>query len=128
MDLTYTGRGVQVTEEIRETAEHKLARLGRMEPRTTRIDLEFINEHHPKPDGLKRVEAALRIPRKTFFAHAEAPDVPSALDDVAEKLERQLRDHHGKRRGRKHRGLESAHVNPGPADTHDEPGASEGDR
>ncbi len=128
MDLTYTGRGVQVTEEMRETAEHKLARLGRMEPRTTRIDLTFINEHHPKPDGLKRVEAALRIPRKTFFAHAEAPDVPSALDDVAEKLERQLRDHHGKRRGRKHRGLESAHVNPGPADTPDEPGASEGDR
>ena len=128
MDLTYTGRGVAVTEEIRETAVHKLARLERMDPRITRIDLEFINEHHPKLDGLKRVEAALRIPRKTFLAHAEAVDVPSALDDVAEKLERQLRDHHGKRRSRLHRGLESAHVNPGTADTDEEPGVSEGDR
>ena len=80
------------------------------------IDLEFINEHHPKLDGLKRVEASLRIPRKTFFAHAEAPDVPTALDDVAEKLERQLRDHRGKKRSRLHRGLESAHLSPGATD------------
>jgi ribosomal subunit interface protein len=117
MELTFTGRGIPITDQLRATAEHKLARLGRMDPRTTRIDLEFINEHHPKLDGLKRVEAALRIPRKTFFAHAEASDVPSALDDVAEKLERQLRDHHGKRRSRVHRGLESAHLSPGSADT-----------
>jgi ribosomal subunit interface protein len=117
MDLTFTGRGLQVTDEIREVARHKLARLGRMEPRTTRIDLEFIGEHHPTLDGVKRIEAALRIPRKTFFAHAEAPDVPSALDHVSEKLERQLRDHHGKRRSRLHRGLESAQPGPGDADT-----------
>ena len=116
MDLTFTGRGLPVTEDLREAAERKLARLGRMEPRATRIDLEFINEHHPTLDGLKRVEASLRIPRKTFFAHAEAPDVLTALDDVAEKLERQLRDHHGKKRSRLHRGLESAHLSPGASD------------
>jgi putative sigma-54 modulation protein len=116
MDLTFTGRGVSVTDDLREAAEHKLARLGRLEPRITGIDLEFINEHHPKIDGLKRVEASLRIPRKTFFAHAEAPDVPTALDDVAEKLERQLRDHRGKKRSRLHRGLESAHLIPGATD------------
>jgi ribosomal subunit interface protein len=117
MELTYTGRGLTVTDEIRETAQHKLARLERLEPRTTRIDLEFISEHHPKPDGMKRVEAALSIPRKTFRAHAEAGDVPSALDHVAEKLERQLRDHHGKRRSGYRRGLESAHLSPEVADT-----------
>jgi len=117
MDLTYTGRGLTVTDEIREAAQHKLAPLERLEPRTTRIDLEFISEHHPKPDGMKRVEAALSIPRKTFRAHAEAGDVPSALDGVAEKLERQLRDHHGKRRSGYRRGLESAHLSPEAADT-----------
>ena len=117
MDLTFTGRGLQVTDEMREVAEHKLSRLGRMEPRATRIDLKFINEHHPTVNGQKRVEAALKTPRKSFFAHAEASDVPSALDDVAEKLERQLRDHHGKRRSRLHRGLESPHLSPGTADT-----------
>jgi ribosome-associated translation inhibitor RaiA len=40
----------------------------------------------------------LRIPRKTFRAHAEADEVPAAIDLVRAKLERQLRDHHGKKR------------------------------
>ncbi len=109
MDLTFTGRGMQVTDEIKETAERKVKTLGRIEPRATGIDLQLINEHHPKPDGAKRIEAALRIPRKTFRAHAEAADVPAALDLVVGKLERQLRDHHGKKRASKlKRGLESA--------------------
>jgi len=121
MDLTFTGRGLAVTDEVRATAGHKLARLERMEPRTSRIDLEFIGEHYPSPDGVKRVQAALHIPRKTFRAHAEADDVPTAIDRVADKLERQLRDHHGKRRAALHRGgLESAHPGTPAADTEDD--------
>jgi ribosomal subunit interface protein len=112
MDLSFTGRGVQVTEDIRLTAERKLAPLQRLEPRATGIDIELINEHHPRVDGLKRVEAALRIPRKTFRAEAEADDVPTAIDRVKDKLERQLRDHHGRKRPKKKRGLESALTRP----------------
>ena len=51
MDLTFTGRGLGVTDAVRETAEHKLAAISRLEPRATRIDLEFIAEHHPRVDG-----------------------------------------------------------------------------
>src|ERR1044071_3885197 len=69
MDMTFTGRGLEVTDTIRGLAEQKLAPLGRIEPRATALDLELINEHHPRMDGVKRVEAALRIPRKTFRAH-----------------------------------------------------------
>jgi len=112
MDLSFTGRGVQVTEDIRLTAERKLAPLERLEPRATRIDLELINEHHPSFDGLKQVKAALRIPRKTFRVHAEADDVPTAIDRVKDKLERQLRDHHGRKRPKQRRGLESALTEP----------------
>jgi ribosomal subunit interface protein len=104
---------VRVTEEIRMAAERKLAPLERLEPRTVRIEVELINEHHPRPDGLKRVEAALRIPRKTFRAEAEAEDVPTAIDRVKDKLERQLRDHHGRKRlWKQKRGLESALTHP----------------
>ena len=98
MDMTFTGRGLHVTDTIRDMAEHKLGPLSRIEPRATNLDVEVINEHHPRPGGLKRVEASLRIPRKTFRAHAEADDVPAAIDLVRAKLERQLRDHHGKKR------------------------------
>src|SRR5215210_3906006 len=85
MELTFTGRGLPVSDDIREQAKHKLSRLERIEPRTVRIDLEFVAEHHPRPDGLKMIKAALKIPRKTFRARAEADDVRTALDHVAEK-------------------------------------------
>jgi ribosomal subunit interface protein len=98
MDMTFTGRGVQVTDSVRSMAEQKLAPLGRIEPRAITLELELINEHHPTVDGVKRVEGALRIPRKTFRATAEADDLPTAVDRVRDKLERQLRDHHGKKK------------------------------
>jgi ribosomal subunit interface protein len=96
MDLTFTGRGLPVSHDVREQAAHKLARLERLEPRAMRIDLEFSAEHHPSPDGLKTIKAALKIPRKTFRARAEADDVRTALDHVAEKLERQIREYHSR--------------------------------
>ena len=120
MDLSFTGRGLEVTDEVRERAEHKLARLERLEPRVTRVDLEFIDEHHPRIDGTKRVEAAFHVPRKTFRAEAEAEDVLTALDRVADRLERQIRDYHGRKRKRPSRkvdALESARPAPEPADT-----------
>lgn len=100
MELTFTGRGLPITNELREAAHHKLDRLERIEPRVMRIDLKISSEHHPTHDGVKRVEAAMRVPRKTFRAEVEAGDVAAGLDGVAEKLERQLRDHHGRRRTR----------------------------
>ena len=100
MDLTFSGRGLGLSDAVREAAEHKLAAISRLEPRVTRIDLEFISEHHPRLDGTTRVEAAVYVPRKTFRAEAEAVDVPTALDRVVERLERQIRDHHGRRRKR----------------------------
>ncbi|MGH7541934.1 MAG: ribosome hibernation-promoting factor, HPF/YfiA family [Gemmatimonadota bacterium] len=105
MDLSFTGRGVPVSNELREQAEHKLARLERLEPRSVRLDLEVVAEHHPAPDGFQTIKAALRVPRKTFRAHAGADDVRTALDAVAEKLERQLRDHRGRRLTRWRRGV-----------------------
>jgi ribosomal subunit interface protein len=108
MDITFTGRGVPVTDDLRATVEHKLATLSRIEPRATSLDLEVIGEHHPKVDGVKRIEASLRIPRKTFRAEAEADDLVTAIDRVKQKLERQLRDHHRRRRVPKKRGLQSA--------------------
>jgi ribosomal subunit interface protein len=118
MDLTFTGRGLGVSDAVRETAEHKLAAISRLEPRATRVDLEFISEHHPRLDGTTRVEAAVYVPRKIFRAEAEAADVPTALDRVVERLERQIRDHHGKRRKRMARpdALDSASLAPDAAD------------
>jgi putative sigma-54 modulation protein len=100
MELHLSGRGTRITDRIREVSEHKLTRLERMEPKLTRLEIEVIAEHNPRQGGIHRVEVVATMPRKTFRAHAEAREVESALDVVAERLERQIRDHHEKKRSR----------------------------
>jgi ribosomal subunit interface protein len=119
MDLTFTGRGSPVPDEVREHAQHKLSRLERLAPRVVRLELELVAEPRPTPiGGLTTIKGTLRVPRKTFHAHAEAHDVRTALDQLAEKLERQVRDHHGKRLRRWHRGVRFPRGSvPPPADT-----------
>jgi len=100
MELHLNGRGAPLTDRIRRVADHKLARLERMNPKLTRLEIEVITEKNPRRGGVHRVEAVADAPRKTFRATAEAPDVEGALDLVAEKLERQMRDHNKKKRAR----------------------------
>jgi ribosomal subunit interface protein len=100
MDLLLKGRGARITDRLRRAAEHKLARLERMEPKLTRVELEVTSEKNPRQGGAHRVEAVADTPRKTFRAHADARDLEVAFDLVADKLERQIRDHHKKRRAR----------------------------
>jgi ribosomal subunit interface protein len=113
MEFAFKGRGVRITDEIRDAARHKLSHLAKLEPRATLMEVEVIVERNPRLGGTHRIEGALSIPRKTFRAHGEGPDVPRALAQLEERLERQIRDHHGKRRPRvtgKGNGLESAHA------------------
>ena len=104
MEFVLIGRGERVAQRLRQVTEHKLARLERIEPRLTRLEVEIIAEKNPRQGGLHRVEAVAAAPRKSYRAHAEAKDVESALDVVAERLERQIRDHHERRLARRNAG------------------------
>jgi ribosomal subunit interface protein len=100
MDLQLKARGGRIGERLRQVAEHKLARLERIEPQLVRLEIEVLAQKNPRQGGVHRVEAVAGTPRKTFRAHADAREVEAALDVVVEKLERQIRDHHKKRRAR----------------------------
>jgi ribosomal subunit interface protein len=100
MDLVLKGRGLRITDQIREVTHHKLDKLSRMEPRAVRVEIEIISEDFPTQDGTKTIEAALEVPRHTFRAHAQGAKVEDALDLVAARLERQVRDRHGRLRQR----------------------------
>jgi ribosomal subunit interface protein len=97
MEFVLIGRGERVARRLRQVTEHKLARLERIEPRITRLEVEVIAEKNPRRGGIHRVEAVAAAPRKSYRAHAEAKDVETALDVVAERLERQIRDHRERR-------------------------------
>ncbi len=100
MDLVLKGRGVRITDQVRRTAEHKLAKIERLEPRLIRMEVELIEERNPRIDGHHRVEVACQAGRRRFRAQGAGPDVESALDQVIERLERQIESRRGKLRGR----------------------------
>jgi ribosomal subunit interface protein len=115
VDVIVKGRGISVSDRLRKSAEHKFARIARLDPRATLVELEVSTARSSRPDGVKRLDGTLSIPRKTFRARAEGLEVEAALDQVASKLERQLRDHRERRRNRLHRRtdrLQSAPIGP----------------
>ncbi|TLZ53556.1 MAG: ribosome-associated translation inhibitor RaiA [Methanobacteriota archaeon] len=108
MDLVLKGRGVRITDQIRRTAEHKLGKLSRLDPKVTRLEVEVTKEPNPRIDGGHRVEVACTTPRRVFRAEAAGEDVATALDQVLKRLERQILSYRGKlRRRRQSHGLES---------------------
>jgi ribosomal subunit interface protein len=100
VDVIVKGRGVQITDQIRRVAEHKLAKIGRLDPRVRRLEVEIIEERNPRIDGSHRVEVAADTARKVFRAHGAGRDVDTALDQVIGRLERQIGDFRSRLRDR----------------------------
>jgi ribosomal subunit interface protein len=103
LDLILKGRGVQVTEQMRRVAEHKLSKIERIDPKVERIKVEIIEEHNPRINGSHRIEVAAEAGRNVFRAHGEGQDVDTAFDQVTDRLERQIADFRSRMRER-HRG------------------------
>lgn len=110
MDLVLKGRGIRITDELRRVAEHKLAKLGRLDPRMRRIEVEIVAETNPRIEAKHRVEVTCEEPRRTIRAEAAAHDVEAAFDQVVVHLERQLETIRGKFRHRLTRGADKARI------------------
>ncbi len=104
MDVILKGRGVRITEQVRKTAEHKLSKIGRLQPRVRRLEVEIIEERNPRIDGHHRVEVTCDSLRSVFRAHGSGRDVNTALDQVVERLERQISRQRGRLRNRRQAG------------------------
>jgi ribosomal subunit interface protein len=100
MDLIVKGRGIHITDQLRRTIEHKLAKVERLEPRVLRVEVEVIEERNPRIDGSHRVEVACETTREVFRAEGTASEVETALDQMIEHLERQITSRRGKLRRR----------------------------
>lgn len=100
VEITITGRHVEVSDEVRAYLEEKANKLPRFYDRI--ISMEAVFDH--ESDQFK-AELIVRADKKhTFVAHDSGPDTFALIDAIVEKLERQLRDHKSQRRNRKHDG------------------------
>jgi len=97
MQVTVKGKNTTVPEKVRARAEHKLAKLLRFDDRILAMDVEFSEERNPRVADPHRVEVTLTTRSGLVRAHASATDPATAVDQVVDRLERQVKKRKGRR-------------------------------
>ena len=99
MDIVVKGRHTEVAERFRGHAEEKLAKIGKLDAKVSRIDVEVCEEHNPRlADQRSRVELTCRTRGPLVRAEAAAGDPYAALDLAVTRLEARLRKAADRRR------------------------------
>ena len=87
------GKNVEVPDRVREYAERKLQRIGRLTDDRTDAIVELSNEKHKSASDAHRAELTLIVDGATLHSHAVGGTYQAALDTVVDKAERQAVDH-----------------------------------
>jgi putative sigma-54 modulation protein len=103
MELHVKGKNLEVNESIRSYAERKLEKLQRRVHDGTVVEIELAVEKNPSIADSQVAEATVHLKGRTLRAREAAADMKAAIDELADKLVRQVRDGHDKKvSGRKH--------------------------
>ena len=97
MQVTVKGKNTTVPEKVRARAERKLTKIQRFDDRILAMDVEFSEERNPRVADPHRVEVTLTTKSGLVRAHANATDPASAVDQVVDRLERQVKKLKGRR-------------------------------
>ena len=101
MQITVTGKHLEVTQPIHDYAEKRVAKLARYFDRTRQLEVLIDKADH----GKLVVEFIAHVDHSNpLVAKVAGTDLYAAIDDATEKMERQLTDHKEKVRNRKHVG------------------------
>src|SRR6185312_2049246 len=103
MQLHVKGRNLEVNESLRSYVERKLQKLDRRVHELTEVEIELAVEKNPSIAESQVAEATVHLKGRTLRAREAARDMKAAIDELSDKLVRQVRDLHDKRLdGRKH--------------------------
>jgi ribosome hibernation promoting factor len=101
MQLHVKGKNLEVNESIRRYAERKLRKLDRQLADSTRVELELAVERNPSIADSQVAEATLHIKGRTLRARNTSRDMKAAIDELVDKLVRQVSDVRDKRVSRR---------------------------
>lgn len=97
MELQIKGRNLEVSESMRAFAERKLAKLGRLMHESTRVEVELSVEKNPSVAANQVAEATVWLKGRTLRAKEATRDMKSSIDELTEKLHRELAELRDKR-------------------------------
>jgi putative sigma-54 modulation protein len=120
MNLQVTGRNVEVSDQILKYAEDTLAKLDRLVKDPTRVELELAVEKNPSIADNHVAEATVWTKGPVLRAREASGDMKASIDQLVDKLERQVKRYRTKRRPRKHDRPDGAISEPAPLELSDE--------
>ena len=98
MRLQVKGRNLEVSEQIRKYAEDKLGKLDRLVADPTRVELELLVEKNPSISDNHVAEATVWTKGPVLRARESSTDIKASIDQLVDKLERQVKRYREKRR------------------------------
>ncbi len=103
MQLQVKGKNLDVSDSIRTYAEQKLRKLDRQLHELTKVELELAVEKNPSIAANQVAEATVWLKGNTLRCREASRDMKASIDELTEKLLRQIKDERTKR-VRKRRG------------------------
>jgi putative sigma-54 modulation protein len=97
MQMTVKGRNTDVPEKLRAHAQQKLAKVKRFDDRILAMDVEFSEERNPRVAEAHKVEVTVTTKSRLVRAQASAADPAAAVDQVVDRLQRQIKKLKGRR-------------------------------
>jgi putative sigma-54 modulation protein len=97
MRLSVKGRNVEVSDAVRRYAEEKLGKLARQLADPTQVEVELSLETNPSIARNHIAEATIWTKGPTLRAREAGVGFEAALDELTEKLERQVKRYREKR-------------------------------
>jgi putative sigma-54 modulation protein len=107
MQIEVKGRGVPVTEELREQVARRFERVSKQVSDLAVLQIEFCLERNPSNPVSSVAEATLHLKGATLRAVERSRDQQHALKLVSEDMARQVKRHRDKRRARRERPAEA---------------------
>jgi ribosome hibernation promoting factor len=101
MQLRVKGKNLDVSDSIREYAERKLAKLDRQLDPLAEVEIELTVEKNPSIAANQVAEATVWMKRHTLRAREASPDMKASIDELTEKLLRQVAEERKKREAKR---------------------------
>ena len=96
MNLTISGHHLEVTAALREYVLNKLERVTRHFDQVVDINVLLTVEKQKEKDRRQRAEVTLRVKGRDIFVEQSHEDLYAAIDQLMDKLDRQVCRHKDK--------------------------------
>ena len=97
MQLNVKGKNLEVSDAIRSYAERKLGKLDKQLSKLARVEVELAVEKNPSIAANQIAEATVWLKGHTLRARESTQDMKASIDELTEKLLRQVHDERDKK-------------------------------